>query len=92
MKTRVAIALLFAALAGCTLEPHYARPEPAVSPQWPEITDRYPDAGADAAAPSAGSRGDTAAVRASDIGWREFFTDPRLQKLIETAREREGRN
>jgi multidrug efflux system outer membrane protein len=83
MKTRVAIALLVAALAGCTLEPHYVRPEPAVSPQWPEITDRYPDAGG--AAPSAGSRGDTAAVRAADIGWREFFTDPRLQKLIETA-------
>jgi multidrug efflux system outer membrane protein len=84
MKTRAAIAIFItAALAGCTLEPHYVRPEPAVSPQWPEITDRYPEAGG--TAPAAPARADPAAVRVADIGWREFFTDPRLQKLIETA-------
>jgi multidrug efflux system outer membrane protein len=83
MKTRIAVSILLAALAGCTLEPHYERPEPAVSPQWPDITERYPDAGG--VAPGAAAHGDTAGVRAADIGWREFFTDPRLQKLIETA-------
>jgi multidrug efflux system outer membrane protein len=83
MKTRVAIPVVLAALAGCTLEPHYVRPQPAVSQRWPEISDRYPEAGG--AAPTAGARADSATVPASDIGWREFFTDPRLQKLIETA-------
>ena len=83
MKLRALTLILLAALTGCTLEPHYARPAPAVSPQWPEITDRYPDAGG--VAPSDATLRDTAAVRAADIGWREFFTDLRLQKLIETA-------
>ncbi|HXP64825.1 MAG TPA: efflux transporter outer membrane subunit, partial [Steroidobacteraceae bacterium] len=76
-------AILLAASTGCTLEPHYVRPEPAVSPQWPDITARYPDAGG--VAPGAVARTDAAAIHAADIGWREFFTDPRLQKLIETA-------
>jgi multidrug efflux system outer membrane protein len=83
MKRRAAIAILVAALTGCTLEPHYARPEPAVTPQWPEVNDRYPQSGG--AAPPAEARADAAGMRAADIGWREFFTDPRLQKLIETA-------
>jgi outer membrane protein, multidrug efflux system len=83
MKHRAAIAILVAALTGCTLEPHYARPEPAITAQWPEITDRYPQSG-DAPSP-AGAPADAAGIRAADIGWREFFADPRLQKLIETA-------
>jgi multidrug efflux system outer membrane protein len=87
---RIAISLLLAASAGCTLEPHYTRPEPAVSPQWP--ADRYPDApnaapnAAPNSAPSAGPRGGST-VPGADIGWRQFFTDLRLQKLIETALE-----
>jgi multidrug efflux system outer membrane protein len=84
MKHRAAIAILVAALTGCTLEPHYARPEPAVTAQWPEINDnRYPQSGATPA--SAEAHDDPAGIRAADIGWREFFADPRLQKLIETA-------
>ena len=87
MKFRVAIPLLLAALTSCTLEPHYSRPEPAVSPQWPQITDQYPQSGdapgaAPTATPSAAAQSDAAALKAADIGWREFFTDARLQKLI----------
>jgi multidrug efflux system outer membrane protein len=82
MKSQLLIATLVAVLTGCTLEPHYSRPQPAVSPHWPEITDQYPQSGA---APSAAARGDAAGIKAADIGWREFFTDARLQKLIETA-------
>jgi multidrug efflux system outer membrane protein len=83
MKHLAAIAILVAAFTGCTLEPHYARPEPAVTAQWPEIADRYPQSGS---APSpAGAHADAAGIRAADIGWREFFADPRLQKLIEIA-------
>jgi multidrug efflux system outer membrane protein len=54
------------ALAGCTLEPRYQRPQAAIAPQWQEAT------------PSA-------APAASDIGWRDFFEDATLQRLIELA-------
>jgi outer membrane protein, multidrug efflux system len=83
MKFRVAIPLLLAALTSCTLEPHYTRPEPAVAPQWPQTAERYAASGE--VAPSPGVPAEAATIRVSDIGWREFFTDPRLQKLIETA-------
>jgi outer membrane protein, multidrug efflux system len=70
---------LILCLAGCTLEPHYERPQPAVTPQWP-------------AAPAGDSAGSTAEGApgasqrsAAQIGWREFFTDPKLQTLIEQA-------
>jgi multidrug efflux system outer membrane protein len=62
-------------LAGCTLEPHYRRPQPAVTPQWPAM----PSSGSPEAAPDAPQRS------AAQIGWREFFTDPKLQALIEQA-------
>ncbi|MDB5987216.1 MAG: multidrug transporter [Nevskia sp.] len=65
---------LLAGIGGCTLEPRYQRPAAAVTQQWP---DGPAFAGADAS-------NDTAPAAASaDIGWREFFTDARLQKLIE---------
>lgn len=83
MKLRAAIPLLLAALTSCTLEPHYSRPEPAVAPQWPQISGRYPASGD--VAPGPAESGDAATVRVSNIGWRDFFTDPRLQKLIEIA-------
>lgn len=54
-----------ACLAGCTLEPHYHRPELPIAPQFPE----------------SGQAGTAAA----DIGWRDFFADARLRKLIEIA-------
>jgi multidrug efflux system outer membrane protein len=63
-------------IAGCTLEPHYQRPAAPITPDWPQV------AGADAAnAQPSPANGPAAA----DIGWREFFTDVRLQKLIEVA-------
>ena len=65
------IALFVAALAGCTLAPKYQRPTVAVSPGWPAV------------AGETGNR--TNAVSAADIGWREFFRDPRLQRLVELA-------
>jgi multidrug efflux system outer membrane protein len=69
-------ACLVLCLAGCTLEPRYQRPPPAVSPQWP----------AGPTADSAGSETAPGASRAAaQIGWRDFFTDPKLQSLIELA-------
>lgn len=67
------IALLVLALAGCTLAPKYHRPTAAISPIWPKV----PGHGA--------SPTNAAVVPAADIGWREFFRDPRLQQLIELA-------
>ncbi|WP_009911393.1 TolC family protein, partial [Burkholderia humptydooensis] len=71
-----AVALL---AAGCTLAPRYERPAAPVSGAFP--TD-----GVYAAQPGAASGARSAnGQSAVDIGWREFFVDPRLQRLIETA-------
>jgi multidrug efflux system outer membrane protein len=67
-----------AALIGCTLEPHYTHPQPAVAQEWPQLP---PASDQSPSAPST----DTASLKASAIGWREFFKDPYLQKLIELA-------
>src|SRR3984957_4053600 len=70
-----AFALLIG-IGGCTMEPSYRRPDAPVTEAWPDST-------------SAGASGVTAGhgtARASaDIGWRDFFTDARLQTLIELA-------
>ncbi|HEV2444096.1 MAG TPA: TolC family protein, partial [Steroidobacteraceae bacterium] len=60
------------ALSGCTLMPHYRRPQSPVADRWP----------ADAAnPPSATATG----ISADQIGWKAFFTDPRLQRLVQIA-------
>ncbi|MBI3144221.1 MAG: efflux transporter outer membrane subunit, partial [Pseudogulbenkiania sp.] len=68
--------LAAALLAGCSLAPTYQRPAAPVSGQWPS----GPAYGGDAATQAAAKSG-----VAADIGWREFFADARLQKLIELA-------
>jgi outer membrane protein, multidrug efflux system len=65
----IAAGVINLALAGCTMSPFYHRPELPVANAWPGET------GTAAAAP----------IPASEIGWRDFFKDPQLQKLIETA-------
>jgi multidrug efflux system outer membrane protein len=67
------IALFVLALAGCTLAPKYHRPTAAISPVWPPVPEESE------------SRTNAAAVPAADIGWREFFRDPRLRRLVELA-------
>jgi multidrug efflux system outer membrane protein len=71
----VAVALL---AAGCTLAPHYQRPAAPVTATFPTggVYDRQP-----------GTSGTHSAngQAAADIGWRDFFVDPRLQQLIEIA-------
>ncbi|WP_267379372.1 MULTISPECIES: efflux transporter outer membrane subunit [unclassified Sphingomonas] len=67
---RRAIPLLAAGLlAGCSLAPHYARPELPVPPSWP-IGDAYL-AQSEATLPT--------------ITYRDIFTDPRLQAIIGQA-------
>jgi multidrug efflux system outer membrane protein len=59
------------ALAGCTLAPKYQRPSVAIADQWPET------------GPARNAEVSTNAT--ADIGWRDFFRDPRLRQLIELA-------
>jgi outer membrane protein, multidrug efflux system len=72
-----AAALLFA--SGCTLAPHYMRPAAPVRATFPAD-------GVYASQPIAASATRSAHGSAAvDIGWRNFFADPRLQRLIELA-------
>ena len=70
---RGVLILFVLALAGCTLAPTYHRPAAPISSSWPKVPG-HP------VKPTV-----AAAVPAADIGWREFFRDPRLQQLIELA-------
>src|SRR5579863_1164846 len=70
MAAGVALTWLCAA-GGCTLEPRYRSPALPVTDEWPipATTPERPPVG----------------VAASDIGWRDFFLDARLQQLIGLA-------
>jgi multidrug efflux system outer membrane protein len=69
----VALVAVAALIAGCSLQPVYERPALPVAMKYPT---------GDAYKPSTdGSGGKT--FSAVDIGWRDFFTDPRLQRLVE---------
>lgn len=61
--------LAAALLTGCSFIPTYERPAAPVAPAYP-----LADAGAPADARAA-----------ADIDWKEYFTDPRLQRLIGMA-------
>lgn len=62
-----------ALLGGCALSPAYQRPEAPVANVFPT---------GDVYSPAAPASMDGAAA---DIGWRDFFQDPILQALIESA-------
>jgi multidrug efflux system outer membrane protein len=62
-------------MAGCSLQPVYERPAAPVDAAYPTgEAYKAPDVKADSAAPPA-----------VDTGWRDFLTDPRLQRLVEIA-------
>lgn len=71
MRKPLLPALVVVALVfgGCTMTPRYERPPSPVAKTYPE---------------SAGSAA-TNARTAGTVAWREFFTDPRLHKLIDLA-------
>lgn len=69
----VALAAAAMLVTGCSLQPLYHRPETPVAAAYPS----------GAAYPSPpGARSTLPAV---EIGWRDFLTDPRLQRLVEIA-------
>ena len=61
-------------LPGCTMAPNYVRPEAPVTEAWPD--DLMPK-GTVLAQPTD--------QLASEIGWKTFFTDQHLQRLIQLA-------
>jgi len=62
-------------LAGCSLAPKYTRPGAPVPASWPSGP-AYDNAQVSPGAPVS-----------ADLNWRDFFTDERLRKVIETALE-----
>jgi multidrug efflux system outer membrane protein len=89
MQTAATLTAAAALLAGCTLAPHYDRPKPPVPAAW--------NAGARTSAVEAGDDCRAAAthdgtphrdgceIDAGDLGWRDFFPDERMQRLVELA-------
>ncbi len=57
-------------IAGCSLMPTYERPIAPVAAQWPESARVNASATSGSAAP---------------LAWQDYFTDPTLRQLIETA-------
>lgn len=73
-KISLAISLAVGSLTGCTLAPKYERPVAPVSQTWPS-----------GPAYAGNESGGFTTNAAAEIGWREFFQDARLQKLIGLA-------
>ncbi|NTV33325.1 MAG: TolC family protein, partial [Deltaproteobacteria bacterium] len=75
MKTKSFLFLVIITLipGGCTLAPEYTRPASPVPGDWPT--------GPAFQAPETVA----AAPTGAELKWQEFFTDERLQKIIETA-------
>ena len=67
--------LLLVVLNGCTMAPKYQRPPLPVADTFPVFNSRQ-------AEPSEEGR---IIRKISELGWRDVFTDPVLQQLIETA-------
>jgi len=77
-KLSVPLALMVAALtSACTLEPHYERPAAPIASEYPIGQAVLPG---NIAPPTA-----LAPTAAADLGWQDFFGDPRLKQLITLA-------
>jgi multidrug efflux system outer membrane protein len=59
--------------AGCTLAPKYTRPAAPVPAEWPS------------GAAYTSTQTAANALQATELGWQEFFSDQKLQGLIEAA-------
>jgi multidrug efflux system outer membrane protein len=74
MRSTLPIAALALLLAGCaSMAPPYERPAAPVAASYPD------------AAQAAAAAGPSSTQPAADIDWQQFFTDPRLKKLIELS-------
>ncbi|AZD46793.1 AdeC/AdeK/OprM family multidrug efflux complex outer membrane factor [Pseudomonas chlororaphis] len=70
-KSLLSLAITAAVLSGCSLIPDYQQPQAPVAAQYPQGPAYSPAEAANQAA--------------AEQGWRQFFHDPALQQLIQTA-------
>ena len=70
-KSLISLAVTAFVLGGCSLIPEYKQPAAPVAAQYPQGP--------------AYSPAEAANVAAAEQGWRQFFHDPALQQLIQTA-------
>jgi multidrug efflux system outer membrane protein len=84
MRTALTIPLIALSLGACSLAPVYERPQAPVAAAWKVDGAGSPHAAADAAP---GAAADAAPGAASDIGWRDFYAEPALRRLIDRALE-----
>ena len=70
-KSLISLAVTAFILGGCSLIPEYKQPQAPVAAQYPQGP--------------AYSPAEAAKMAAAEQGWREFFRDPALQRLIQTA-------
>lgn len=71
-KKYLVAAVFLGLLGGCTLAPIYQRPDLPVTAQLPAV-------------PSMADKETTKPTIEAELGWRDFFVDPQLQQLIQTA-------
>lgn len=68
-------------VSGCaTLEPRVPAAAPAIASEWP-----LPPTGADTPRVDTPANTQASPLPVADIGWRDFFADPRLEELIARA-------
>lgn len=72
MRNVLAVIVTLISLAGCTLAPHYSRPQAPIPAEWPT-------------GPAYKGAESPIAPAAFDIGWRAFYADERLRKVIALA-------
>lgn len=70
-KSLLSLAITAFVLGGCSLIPDYQQPEAPVAAQYPQGP--------------AYSPAEAANMAATEQGWKQFFHDPALQQLIQTA-------
>jgi multidrug efflux system outer membrane protein len=73
MARKLLLLLVLICFGGCTMVPKYSRPAAPVPVDWPKGP-AYKESAATEKAPAA-----------TEVQWRQFFTDPGLQKTIDTA-------
>lgn len=76
---KLLVVLLAGALAGCSLAPVYERPVAPIPDAYPLLEDASRHIG------TGDGRSGTGVSHSSDLGWHEFFADPRLRDLIGLA-------
>ena len=85
LKRSLIVATVAILAAGCSLQPTYQRPDAPVATSFPTGGVYDTQSNGATTATTNGDAGGAKGQTAADIGWRNFFSDPRLQKIEELA-------